>query len=227
MFTSSTFTALALAGLLAAAPAGAQNLGHFLQISGIDGDSTDRDHRDWIDTFAWSWGVHQELDAGGKPQAQFDPFAWQQGVDSSVVPLFLGVAQGASFEQATLDVTHRDGESSAVFFQMVFANVKPVSLQMSNGSDVAAALRYDAVTMRYNDGRGWTEGSFSLGTQGVGFSGDPNVLTGLLQAGGKVSLDIGALPPPVPEPSSLALMLGGLTATALRLRRRVPTQKGK
>lgn len=210
---------LVLAAVLAAGPARAQALDHFLKITGIAGDSTDSRHKDWIDLSAWSWGLHQGPDADGKPVAAFDPFAWQQGMDRSVVPLFLGVAQGASFEQATLDVA-RLGDVSTVFFQMIFANARPISLTMNSGVDVAAALRYDAVTMRYNDGKGWVEGRFELGPQGVGFSGDANVLTGLFLAGGSVSLDVGALPPPVPEPSSLALMTLGLTATALRLRRR-------
>lgn len=211
--------ALCLAGVLHAAPAAAQALDHFLNIAGVGGDSVDARHRRWIDVAGWSWGVHQALDANGKPAAAFDPFSWQQGVDSSVVPLFLGVAGGSRFESATLDVQRSGGETAQVFFQMVFDGVQPTSLVIANGSDVAAASTYDAVTMRYHDGKGWIEGRFALGPQGVGFTGDANVLRGLLLAGGDVSLDIGALPP-VPEPATGALMAMGLMATALRLRRR-------
>ena len=32
---------------------------YFLQIEGIDGESTDKDHKDEIDVLAWSWGMSQ------------------------------------------------------------------------------------------------------------------------------------------------------------------------
>lgn len=211
--------AACLACLAIATPAAAQVLDHFLNITGVAGDSVDARHRRWIDVAGWSWGVHQGLDANGKPAASFDPFSWQQGIDSSVVPLFLGVAGGSSFERATLDVQRSGGETTEVFFQMVFDTVRPGSLVIANGSDVAAAMHYDAVTMRYLDGKNWIEGRFALGPQGVGFTGDANVLRGLFLAGGDVSLDVGALPP-VPEPATGALLAAGLMATALRLRRR-------
>lgn len=213
--------ALVLMGSLASVlPATAQTLEHFLQITGIEGESGDARHRGWIDLSSWSWGVHQGLDANGKPVARFDPLAWQQGVDSSVVPLFLGVANGTRFEQATLDVS-RPVEGGGVFFQMVFNNVQPISLVIANGSDVAAALQYDAVTMRYDDGRGWIEGHFDIGPQGLVFRGDANVLTGLFLAGGDVALDVVALPP-VPEPGTFALWAAGLgmVAAVRRGRRR-------
>jgi type VI secretion system secreted protein Hcp len=217
-------SALALAATLAAAPTTAQTLDHFLQIGSIKGESLDAKHRNWIDLAGWSWGVHQQTDAFGKTTAAFDPFSWQQGLDSAVVPLFLATANQQSFATATLDVTRLQSGVSQVFFQMIFSQARPSELNIVSASEVQAALRYDAVTMRYSaDGKSWIEGSFSAGAGGLSFSGDANVLTGLMASGGRVTL-AGLPPPPVPEPSTWALFAGGLLLTALRLRRRaVPT----
>lgn len=218
-------SALALAAALAAMPAAAQTLDHFLQIGSIKGESLDAKHRNWIDVSDWSWGVHQQTDAFGKTTVAFDPFGWQQGLDSAVVPLFLATANQQSFASATLDVARIQSGVSQVFFQMIFSQARPSELNIASASTVDAALRYDAVTMRYTaDGKSWIEGSFSAGAGGLSFSGDANVLTGLMASGGRVSL--AALPPtaPVPEPSSWALFAGGLLLTALRLRRRGVTR---
>ena len=35
--------------------------GGYLKIDGVNGESTDKDHKEWIDILAWSWGVEKEL----------------------------------------------------------------------------------------------------------------------------------------------------------------------
>ena len=34
---------------------------YFLQIAGIEGESTDAKHKDWIDVDSWSWGEAQTV----------------------------------------------------------------------------------------------------------------------------------------------------------------------
>ena len=210
----------AAAALWVAAPAWAAT-DYYLHIDTIEGESTSIDHRNWIEVASWAWGLGSD---GGK--AVFDPFSWQQGLDKSVVPLFLGVATGKHFKDATLDVV-KPGADPKSFFQMVFGDVLLTSLKLNGGAtqSAAGALTYDRVTLRYRpqDDKGafgaWVEGGFDLKAGKILFSGNPLVIEGLMLAGGAVALDIGAVGT-VPEPADWALLSAGLLVVAGAGRRR-------
>ncbi|MFN3304047.1 MAG: PEPxxWA-CTERM sorting domain-containing protein [Roseateles sp.] len=107
------------------------------------------------------------------------------------------------------------------FFEIAFPNSEPSSLFLggsagagSDGLMVQASVMVPEATMRYRTSptANWVTGTFSLKTQSMVFTGDPLVLQGYAQAVAGV----------VPEPSTWALMLGGLALTgcaALRRRR--------
>ena len=208
---------------------------YFLKIGDIAGDSTDRDHRDWIDLDSFSWGLSNTStggggSGGGSGKALFSDFSWTQGLDSSVVPLFLAVARGQRYETATFDAARTFGARSETFFQMIFSDAAPNSLNLSGAGDgifAAASLGADTITMRFRpqdeSGRygAWIEGTWDLRRNAPAvFSGDPNVLTGLLLAeptSVRIDADIGV----VPEPATGALMAGGLLVLwTLRRRQR-------
>ncbi len=180
----------------------------------ISGESTDKTFKGWSDVLAWSWGLSN---GGNGPSLQ--DFSWTQFHDSSLVPVFLGVANGTSFESATLKARYA-GDNPLVFFEMAFSDVHLTSLSTggSGGEDrftSNTSLNYSAVTMTYTgqDGKGVAlppiVGTFSLNPKGaVTFSGDANVMAGLFRAGGSVELS--AIPSAVPEPETYAMLLAGL-----------------
>jgi type VI secretion system secreted protein Hcp len=182
----------------------------------IKGESVDPDFKDWSDVLAWSWG----LSNGGNGPAMQD-FSWTQYHDSSLVPIFLGVSNGTTFESATFKA-RKAGKGPVVFFEMAFSDVHLTSLSTggSGGEDrftFNASLNYSAVTMTYtpldSGGRPTTpiNGEFKYdlqNNQALTFSGDPNVMAGLFEAGGVV--DLAAIPSLVPEPESWAMLLAGL-----------------
>lgn len=220
---------LALTTLLAAAPAwGAVD--YFLKIDTIDGESADRDHKDWIDIDSWSWGVLRPPPQGGGGTVSrpvFQDFSWQQAVDKSIVPLFVGLSTGKQYKEATLDVTS-GGVGSTSFFQMVFSGVQATRLLLNGAGQTGAdaAFNYEKVTLRYRsfDPKGgtgpWIEGSFDLGTGEAVFDGDPQVVQGLLLSGGRFAVDAAAFVPGVPEPGTWAMLALGLAALAAVARRR-------
>jgi type VI secretion system secreted protein Hcp len=194
----------------------------------ISGESTDKAFKGWSDVLAWSWGLSNG--SSGASGAFLQDFSWTQYQDTSLVPVFLGVANGTSFESATLKVRSA-GVDPLVFFEMKFLDVHLTSLSTgsSGGEDKLTSnttLSYSGVTMTYTPRDSKTGGglkpivgTFSLNPMGaVGFSGDANVLTGLFQAGGAVALD--AIPSPVPEPETYAMLLAGLGLLGCVVRRR-------
>lgn len=212
--------------LLAALPlsAPAATLDYFLKIDGAPGESQDSKHKNEIDVLSWSWGASRN-----GASTVFDPFAWEQGLDSSYGPLVLGLVDNTHFKTVALTV-RRAGKEPQEFFKMTLSDARVVSLSSQGSGDsilVQPAISYDAVAMRYcpqkADGSLGTcvQGGFTVDHHGkLSFSGDARVLGGLVEAGGSLNFVN-----QVPEPASWASLAAGLVLVAGVLRRRRPAAR--
>jgi len=217
MLKKFVYTTALLAALPSSAPAAA--LDYYLKIDGIQGESTNDKHKNEIDVLSWAWGTSRANDT-----TVFAPFSWQQGLDRSFVPLFLGLTNGTSFASALLSVVRPGVKAGAEFFQMKFEDAEMVSLSSkadTTGIVVDAAMTYGSITMTYRmqkaDGTldSPIVGTWTKVNHALTFTGDPLVMRGLAEAGG--SLDFVST---VPEPSSWVSLVAGLGIVGAVLRRR-------
>lgn len=209
----------------------AASFDYFLKIDNIKGESQDKTHKGEIDVVSWQWGVSNTASpgAGGGGSAGksvFQPFTWEQGLDSSFVPLFMAVAGGEHIKDALLTVRRSGGEGQE-FFKMDFKDVQIVSLlSRASGASIVvnAALSYDKIEMSYkpqkSDGTlgGEIKGTWDVKGNKATFSGDPTVILGLAETGGALNFLN-----PVPEPATWASLAAGLAVVgAIARRRRSP-----
>jgi type VI secretion system secreted protein Hcp len=86
---------------------------HSLKISGIQGDSQDRAHKDQIEVQSWSWGLVRSTatagGAAGKPV--FEDLSITKNVDRSTPKLVGACATGKHFLEVVLAARRAEGES--------------------------------------------------------------------------------------------------------------------
>ncbi len=67
---------------------------YFLKIDGIDGESTDKDHKGEIDVLSWSWGMSQSGSADGTIVPDIQELELTKYVDKSTPKLMEALAGG-------------------------------------------------------------------------------------------------------------------------------------
>ena len=126
---------------------------YFLQIDGIDGESTDSKHKGWLDIDSWSWGETQSATthgggggAAGKVAVQ--DFHFTTRVSKASPKLFLACASGQHLKQARL-VARKAGKGQQEFLSWTFSDIL-VSSYQTGGSEAADVLPTDQVSLNFS-----------------------------------------------------------------------------
>ncbi|WP_027519141.1 type VI secretion system tube protein Hcp [Bradyrhizobium sp. WSM1417] len=115
----------------------------YLKLDGIDGESLDQDHQDWIEVESLSWGVSNpasfSIAQGGQAtQADVSSFNIAKHMDKASVNLFKASNTGKHIASGNLECLKLDGDSRVVFFKVDFTDLVVTSVQWSgSGSDQA------------------------------------------------------------------------------------------
>lgn len=104
----------------------------FIKFDGVDGESADDKHKNWIDVLAWSWGM--STDSRGRACVQ--DISLTKWIDSASAPLSQALPSNQSFANARL-VVRKAGSDPLVFLTYDMTNVKLSSLSTggSGGED--------------------------------------------------------------------------------------------
>jgi type VI secretion system secreted protein Hcp len=108
----------------------------FLKIDGINGESTDDKHKDWVGVESFNWGVVQQAassaGAGGMAgKAVFSDFNVVKPLDKASPSLFQACATGQHIKELTVSLCRATGDKTE-YLQYKFSDVI-VSNYQSNG----------------------------------------------------------------------------------------------
>jgi type VI secretion system secreted protein Hcp len=124
---------------------------YFLKIDGIEGESTDAKHVNWIDVDSWSWGENQPLQpahgsGAGAGKVQVRDFAFTSRVSKASPKLFLACASGTHLKEARL-VGRKAGKDQQEFLTWTFSDIL-VSGYETGGTE--ASLPLDSVSLNFS-----------------------------------------------------------------------------
>ena len=130
---------------------------YFLKLDGIDGESTDERHNNWIEVLSFSWGVSNSGSmasggGGGTGKASFSDLHITKTVDKSSPKLMLAVATGEHLK--TLDLTLRKAGGTAMDYYVVHMEDVVVSSYSTTGSTgdtpmEEVSFTYQKITWEY------------------------------------------------------------------------------
>lgn len=107
----------------------------FLKIDGIDGESTDKSHKDEIsiDSFSVSaqgaQNIGSQSSGAGAGKVSIQSFSITKTLDKSSPLLFQAAATGKHFKDAVLSFTHKAGGKEQTYLKFDFQNVLISSVQ--------------------------------------------------------------------------------------------------
>jgi type VI secretion system secreted protein Hcp len=129
----------------------------FIKFDGIDGESLDAKHKNWVDVLSFSWGVSQPHASSGQFTGHVVPedFSFTHAVDKSSPKLMLACAQGDALKE--VDVSFRKAGTGGggidylkySFFDVFFSSVRPGGQAVAVQIKIEDALPFEEVTFTY------------------------------------------------------------------------------
>ena len=143
----------------------------FVQFDGISGESTDKDHKKWIDITSFEQGASASSSSGGtgrsRAAAQFSDIKIRKGVDAASPKLAEALAQGKAFSSVKLQLTANLGGTRATYYEVELKSVRVTSYQLGGSVDGVPteelSLNFEEIKVTYTkyDAKGKKAGSVS------------------------------------------------------------------
>jgi type VI secretion system secreted protein Hcp len=115
---------------------------YFLQIAGVEGESTDAKHKGWIDVDSWSWGETNPTPVsagggGGAGKVHVQDVHFVTRVSKASPTLFLACASGQHLKEAKL-VARKAGKGQQEFLIIKMNDIIVTSVSPSGSNDGGA-----------------------------------------------------------------------------------------
>jgi type VI secretion system secreted protein Hcp len=112
---------------------------YFLKIEGVDGESADGAHKNWIEIDSYSWGETNRgalaSGGGGAGKVYMQDFHFMKKLDKASPVLMQACAQGEHFKMATL-VAIKEGAGRQEFLKVTLTDVLISSYRTGGSSGV-------------------------------------------------------------------------------------------
>lgn len=110
----------------------------FMQITGVTGESTDANHRGWIDVLAFSHGLSNAGagvigGGGGGNKVSHADFVLAKNLDKSTLPMFLKVNQGTRTPTVIVEF-QKSGDTPLVFYRVTLSEVAITSISTAGSA---------------------------------------------------------------------------------------------
>ncbi len=141
-------------------PLGAQ-AAVFAKFDGVDGESRDANHQNWIDVTSVSEGIHQP---GGGATGQsrrrgnvvFDDVVIGKSLDKTSPKLREALAQGKVYPKVEIEITQKCEGLSVTYFRYELKNVLITSFSFNAGASEdrpveSLALNFEEITWTYTE----------------------------------------------------------------------------
>ncbi len=126
----------------------------FCKIDGIDGESTDDQHKDWIELLSFNWGVSQPVSVssatGGRTagRADFQDFAITKLVDRATPNLALHCANGRHIPKVIVELCLA-AETKHPFMKITMEDVVVSSVGSGGAASAVEPRPQETVTFNY------------------------------------------------------------------------------
>ena len=152
--------ALLLGCLGFALPSARADYDIFMQITGVTGESTDANHKGWIDVLSFSHGLSNAGagvigggGGGGGSKPNHADFALAKKLDKSTLPMFLKVNQGTRTPTVIVEF-QKSGVTPVVFYRVTMSEVAITSVSTAGsagGGEVSdnLSIAYKKIAWEY------------------------------------------------------------------------------
>ena len=133
----------------------------YMQITGIDGESTDKDHKDWIEVLSFSMGM---ADPGGgatgatrrRGDVVIEDIVLVKELDKSSPKLMEKCAMGAVIPSLVLEVCGSATDASFTYYKYELENVMVTSFYCGGSTEEGVpvetfTLNYEEITVTYTE----------------------------------------------------------------------------
>jgi type VI secretion system secreted protein Hcp len=124
---------------------------YFLKLDGIDGESSDSNHKNEIQLMSFSWGASQVTSVAGTGgsgagKADLSDFSVMTYFDKATPKFFKSIGAGTHIKSGTM-TANKSGGQGKPFLKVDFKELFVTSLQISGSSEIPSV----SVSFSYNE----------------------------------------------------------------------------